>query len=62
METPKLGVASILWLNFYLTKTRVLAVGPTQSLIATFDVKQMFSLKMDATPSFGVFMDIQNDF
>ena len=22
--TPKLGVASILWLNFYLTKTRVL--------------------------------------
>ena len=29
METPKLGVASILWLNFYLTKTRVLRAGRT---------------------------------
>ena len=33
METPKLGVASILWLNFYLTKLQVLGAGPTQSLI-----------------------------
>ena len=31
---PKLVVASILWLNFYLTKTRVLGAGRTQSKIA----------------------------
>ena len=30
METPKLGVASIIWLNFYLTKTRVLRAGRAQ--------------------------------
>ena len=33
METPKLGVISILWMNFIITKTRVLGAGRTQSKI-----------------------------
>ena len=31
METPKLGVGSILWMNFYYAKLRVLGAGLTQS-------------------------------
>ena len=30
IETTKLGMAFILWLNFYVTKTRVLSAGQTQ--------------------------------
>ena len=58
METPKLGVAPILWLNFSFTKTRKIRTGRTQSKNVFDPLRVLKFNKMDATPSFGVSMDI----
>ena len=36
METPKLGVESILWLNIYLTNIQVLGAGRSQIKFGRF--------------------------
>ena len=65
METPKLGVSSILWLYFYLTKKRVVGAGRTQFVFDPLRVLAFLlnkSDKKDSTPSFEVSMYIRRAF